>query len=980
MRLGRLGAGAALSIVLLAAAIDSQAAVDDYLGRPVAAVRLVIEGRETIDPALMQVVEIEAGRPLAMSDVRESVAHLFSLGRFEAISVDAAAAGAGVTITFELSPGHPVTRIEFEGEFSVPGLSRRDLRRMITDRFGASPPVGRAADAQALIADVLRQRGYFHASVTPRADIAHDPDRATLVFEIDPGTRTTIASASVVGDAAEPPNEILSTLRLTTGAPYEPDVVGTRIDRYIEGQRRHGYYEAKVTRRVQLVDEDRHANVVVTVNMGPRVRVTFSGDPLPEDRREELVPVEREGSVDEDLLEDSSNRIQDFLREQGYRDALAAHTREQTPTELLVNFSVKRGPLFRVVHVEISGNDAVPLQEFEARLRLHDGMPFSDARLDADLGVIEDAYRRRGFNSVAVVSTLEPERRGDAEVLLVVLLTVREGPRTLVGSVTFSGNRSIPEAALRQAVGVAPGVPFVQGQLLIDRDALQIAYENEGYRNVAVTPVPRFSDDRVRVDVTFTIEEGPRVIVDHLLIVGNVRTKTETIERQLRVKAGDPLGREAIDESQRRLLALGLFRRASINEVRHGDEARRDVVVTVEEAPATTLGYGGGVEGRLRVIRTTEGGIAVERFEIAPRAFVDIGRRNLFGTNRSANLFTSVTVHPTNTTPVGPIPQTNYNLTEYRIVGTFRAPRILDRGADARVNGTIEQQIRSSFNFRRRSASAELGRRVTRNLSLSGAYQIQRTEVFDENVSPADQQLIDRVFTQVRVSSFSVSAIRDSRDDLLDPSRGEYFSASSEIAGRAIGSEVGFIRSLFTAQMFRIVPHSNRIVFAGNARLGLAAGFPRDVVDPVTGQPVVGPDGVPLVLKDLPQSERFYAGGDTTQRGFALDTLGVRHTPPHPDDTLDPNGFPLGGNALTILNAELRVPVKGGLTTVAFVDTGNVFKRPTVIDFTEFRTALGTGVRYKSPIGPIRFDVGFKVNRQPTERLAAWFITFGQAF
>jgi outer membrane translocation and assembly module TamA len=152
----------------------------------------------------------------------------------------------------------------------------------------------------------------------------------------------------------------------------------------------------------------------------------------------------------------------------------------------------------------------------------------------------------------------------------------------------------------------------------------------------------------------------------------------------------------------------------------------------------------------------------------------------------------------------------------------------------------------------------------------------------------------------------------------------------------------------------------------------MAAGFPREAVDDL---------GNVELIRDLPQSERFYAGGDTTVRGFALDQLGVRHTPPDPvHDTIDSNGFAIGGNGLVIFNAELRVPIAHGFGVVGFVDTGNVFTRVSDIDLGEMRTALGSGARYKSPFGPIRFDLGFKVNRQPGESLAVWFISFGQAF
>jgi len=179
------------------------------------------------------------------------------------------------------------------------------------------------------------------------------------------------------------------------------------------------------------------------------------------------------------------------------------------------------------------------------------------------------------------------------------------------------------------------------------------------------------------------------------------------------------------------------------------------------------------------------------------------------------------------------------------------------------------------------------------------------------------------------------------------------------------------VKSRYTAQMFRTLPGSRRMVFAGSARLGLATGFPREVVDA---------EGNVQTVDELDTSSRFYAGGDTTIRGFALDAVGVRHTPPQEEDTLDQNGFPVGGNGVIVLNGELRVPLRTGLQGVGFIDSGNVYQRVTTIDLGELRAAAGFGVRYKSPFGPIRFDLGFKIKRRTDEHLTAWFVTFGQAF
>jgi len=239
---------------------------------------------------------------------------------------------------------------------------------------------------------------------------------------------------------------------------------------------------------------------------------------------------------------------------------------------------------------------------------------------------------------------------------------------------------------------------------------------------------------------------------------------------------------------------------------------------------------------------------------------------------------------------------------------------------------------------------------------------------------------VDRLFPQVLLSSFSGSAIRDTRSDQLDPAAGRYFSANVQVAARSIGSEVGFFKTYLTAQTFRAL-NAQRVVLALSGRLGMARGFPHEVilVDAV-GQPIVGPNGQPQVetLLDLPASERFFAGGDTTVRGFVLDRLG---TP----ETIDANGFPIGGNGLVIFNVELRVPVHKGFGVVTFLDTGNVFARTSDIDLTRLRSAVGFGLRYRSPIGPIRVDLGFKVHREQTspgvlEPLTAVHISLGQAF
>ncbi len=965
-----LAAAAAVAIACGVAA-PARAQTTDFSGRPVQAVSFESEGRPLVDPRLSALVETPIGQPLRLAQVRESIAHLFSLGRFEDVRVHAESRADGVALRYELQPLHRAGAIVF-ARASGDGIDSGRLKRAVAERFGAAPQPGRAADIAAFIEEQLALVGYFHATVSGRT-IPGAANRSTLRFDVQPGVRTRIGTVLVDGDPLIPQAEFLRALGLVRGQPFQRDAIGVRIDHYVQQQRSRGYYAMRVSLAPELQDEDRLANLTVNVIPGPRTRVEFSGDPLPPDQRDELVPIAREGSTDEDLLEDSSNRIESYFRGLGYRDATAPHVVENQGPDQVITFAVKRGPLYRVGPIEIAGNTSMSLAALQAPLRVKTGQPFSAAALDADLNLIADAYRREGFASVEATLSTEtaPLTLETEDVSIGVRITIVEHERTLVTGVVFDGNRTIADTELRAEVGLQPGRPFFLTQMALDRDAIELHYANLGFPAAVVTGAPQINAAGTEAVVTYTISEGQRVFIDHVLIVGNERIREDTIAKELQFKEGDPLGLAAVNESQRRLTALGLFRRVRIAALDHGDSSRRDLLVSVDEAPLTTLWYGGGFEVR-PALSDEDRTVAAQRLEFAPRASFEIGRRNLFGRNRSVNLFTSGSLVPNKADAEGTVAAGGgYDaFPEYRVLGQLREPRIGGSSADFRITGTLEQQSRTSFDFARRSASVELGGRATRTVSVSGGYQIQRSSVFNQTVDETEQRRIDRVLPQVRLSFFSSSIIRDTRDDAVNPGAGRYLSANAELAARAIGSEVGFAKSFFSAQTFHTVSE-RRIVLAAAGRVGLATAF--------VGANVFEDED------DLPASERFYAGGDTTVRGFALDQLGVRHSPPLPSDTLDSSNFPLGGNGLIILNGEVRVPLKGSFGAVGFLDAGNVFKSASDIDLAELRAAVGFGIRYRSPIGPIRVDIGFKLQRHDIgdgsrEPLTAVHISLGQAF
>jgi outer membrane protein insertion porin family len=576
-------------------------------------------------------------------------------------------------------------------------------------------------------------------------------------------------------------------------------------------------------------------------------------------------------------------------------------------------------------------------------------------------------------------------------VLVDVDVVVTPGVQKRVASVGFEFDQGGPaagptEADLRRVIGPVEGQPFYAPRIKAKADAITAYYLSLGYEDAAADwrEVPQGPQEPSGVDLRFRIHQGPRFLVDRILITGNTHTSARTIEREVTLKPGEPLDFDQIYVSQQRLSALGLFRKVQVAPLQRGAGDQRDVLVTVEEAPATTIGYGAGLEGGNRLRGQVDAnGNAVESFDISPSGSFEIGRRNLWGKNRSVTFFSRVGIRKYDTVAAtgGGTGTTTNGFREYRILGSFREPRAFGTRADLVLSAYGEQAARSAFNFNRRAARAELSFRLSSTVSTNVRYELEETRLFDQRIAPADQLNVDRAFPQVRLGGFSSSFIRSTRDDELNPSSGTLISLDGKIAAQALGSEVGFAKTFAQLFWFHRIPGPGKVVFASGIRVGLARGFPRlaparDADDNI----ILGPDGQQVIVpvEDLPASERFFAGGEYTVRGFGQDRLGTA-------ETLTPTGVPKGGQAVIILNGELRVPLASRIEGVTFLDLGNVWARVSEMDLSALRPGAGFGIRFNSPIGPIRADVGFKLDRQPyangtSERPIQWYIGVGHAF
>jgi outer membrane protein insertion porin family len=947
-----------------------------------------------LDANVLSLIETRIGEPLDMHAVRSTIDHLVGLGRFEDVRVFAAAADQGVTVRWLLTPVRRIARVSVSGSAVLPVSG---IRSQLTDRYGVTPSTSRVNDMVTTLKAYFADRGFPRAVILPRIQEQEPaPERVELVLAIEAGERVTIGAANVTGALLESPAEVVDRLGLQPGRPYDRPAIEARIARYEESLRERGYYEAQVREASVLAEDGRTVTVTANIDTGPRVSMVFAGDPLPEGDADDLVPIRAERSVDLDLLEDASLALENRLRQEGYRSAQAPYARLQRGGELVVTFTIARGLLHRVESVEIAGNAALDRAVIAPLLQIKPGEPFVEARAGVVAAAITELYRVRGHAQAAVKAGIEvlPEAADGAVTYrpVAIRFEIAEGPQTLVSSVAVEGTTAIPSDTLKARLALAAGRPFYRPQLSVDRDAIERAYRNQGFQNVSVISQLAFADDQRQVAITWMVREGEQITIDRILINGNDRVATELIQRELTIQRGSPLSDDAMIESQRRLAELGLFRRVRITELPRTGSLTRDVLVDVEEAATTTIDYGGGVEVG-RIGGRDDEGFAIDELDIGPRGFFAISRRNLWGKNRSVTLFGRVTLRrDRDEESAPPDASRGYGFHDYRGLFTFREPRAFGTTGDAQFTAFVEQARRTSFSFNRKGLTSDYARRFAA-VTVTGRYTFDYTKVFDEEISVEDQLLIDRLFPQVRLSKVFGAVLRDSRDDVLDPQRGAVVGVDTSVAATALGSEVGFVKSFFQGFVYRRLP-GRSVVIAAGARLGVAVGF-EQAVPPVleiarAGRGDGGQDLAtltraidraelfPTVIRELPASERFFAGGDTTVRGFALDRLGTA-------ETLDPQGFPQGGNAMAVFNFETRAPYWKNVQFVWFVDTGNVFRRVSDIRLDELRVASGVGFRYRSPIGPLRVDWGWKLSTQllltgGRERSNVLHISLGQAF
>ncbi len=939
----------ALSLLCVAALNAS-----DFQETPVADIRFSPR-TQPLDPAeIDELLAVERGKPLAMEQVRQSIVRLFQTGRYANIEVEALEEPAGLALLFRTEANRFIGDVEVVGTPAPPRANQ--LVNITGLRLGQPFSAQAVATAQQNLRRLLAQNGLL----SPLIEIEETPDPETqqvhLTFRIAHPERARIGEVLVTGDGPLSAEEVRTIAKWRLDDPFTEPLVEDGLSRVREQLHARDLWQSEVS----IVGRDHNAgsnqiDLVVHVRSGPSLTVRLEGLELPRKRLERLLPIFEEGVADEDLLAEGEGNLRDYLQGQGYFDARVEADRERNTEERVeVVYRVERGPRQKLVFVGLSGARFFDLRTLRERMAIAPSSfqfrrgRFSQSLLERDVDSIESLYRTNGFRDVQVEARLESNFRGKKDEMA-VLLEIDEGTPTFVERLRVEGMDNFPGQQFR--FSAEAGQPFSEITVATDRDLILAEYYDAGYQDATFDWAVQPGSDERHVEVEYFIREGERLFVKRPLISGLNHTLPELIRSQVLLLPDAPLSQTAMFETQRRLYDLGVFSKVDVAlQNPDGLEPSKNVLFELEEARRWTFGFGGGAEFARIGGGTADISSPVGDATFSPRVTVEVTRLNVRGLGHTLSLRSRVSTLQQRALLTYENPRwTGSEKWKMTLSGLYDTSRNVRTFTGARAEGAFQLEHRLS------KVSTGLYRYTYRRTSIdSDSLQIQ-------------PGLIPLAAQPVRAALLSGTYIQDRRDDPTDATRGIFNTVDLSLASGYWGSQPDFVR--FFGQNSTYHRLSRKMVLARTAQLGLIA--PWGDLDRLgdagaASQSFSSPD------PRVPLSERFFAGGAISHRGFPFNQAGPR-------DSV--TGFPLGGGAQMLNSVELRFPLVGeNIGGVLFHDAGNVFSRPRDIslrftqrsaetaegdrefDYDYLVQAVGFGLRYRTPVGPVRVDLGYSIN------------------
>jgi len=923
-------------------------------GQLVAQVRVVYESgqvaRERTPP-----LPLEVGSPFQFTEERESLRTLYRMGDYSDIRVSAVTASEGLEINFIVTPNLYNNVITVEGVKPPPSEAGAlaSLRLVLGEPFRDSALRSGVDRLQ----EALRDDGFYQAKITWALEPHPDTRQMNVAVTVSSGLRARAGDITLLNKTPYPDGELLKRLKISAKTEITTAALSRNNDRLRKFLVNQGYLGAGgVITRGTYDPESNRVPLTIAVTAGPRVRVEIEGARLSKSQQRKLIPIFEEGAVDDDLLQEGRRNIRDYLQKQGYFDAgVEVHSQDDPQGQRVITFAITRGDHFRLSGVAFEGNRYFGSTLLLPRLQLQPASfaspgRFSQQLLRGDMDSLRGLYAANGFRDAQVGSSVDDRYRGKKDNLFVTFHIV-EGNQTRVASLEIEGNHTIETSQLLSVAGSTPGQPYSESAVASDRNNMLAIYYNDGYPRATLRTEAVAAETPDTIRLVYHITEGNRVEVSNVYLSGYVYTRRDIVARQVEVQPEGPLRQGDVAKTQRQLYNLGVFDRVQIApQDPSGTDPDKAVVVAVHEADRYTIGYGFGFEvQRIAGGSSNPNGTTIGA---SPRGLLEVSRGNMFGRAQTLSF------------------KARASTLEYRVVLSYLADDFLaNRKLSLQLTGFAEKtQDVDTFSSTRFEVGLQLVQKLSSSSSLLYRYFYRRVDAFNlvNTISPEQIPLLSQ---PTLVSGFGVTYARDRRDDPADAKRGTFNTVDLSDAIPALGSGAAFFRGFFQNSSFH--SFGRAFVFARSARfgvelpqgntVGLSTEFNPSQCLETTSTP-------PNTFPQIPLPERFYAGGGTTLRGFGLNQAGPR----------DPcTGYPIGGQALLVLNQELRFPMRlpfvgSRLGGTVFYDGGNVYtdvnhislawKAPSLTNLNYFSHTVGFGLRYPTPVGPVRVDFGFQLN------------------
>ena len=942
-------AASALALLLAAvgrAGAQPAAAPQSFFGQVVVTVAYSSDGPVDHDE-VARLVTIKTGQPLTEEATGSTIRHLFATRRFADIRIEAEPAEGGVAVTILLFRSYRVNPLRFDDGVSV---SKEELRRAVPFAEGAVFQAEELEEGETALKRRLDAEGYVNATVEP--EVFFDPKTfdAEVIYHIEAGKPARTAPAFFDGDPKPfTREELLKKARLDPGDRYRETKARADADRMTKYMKKQMHLRGVVELIAAQPTDDGRVMPVYRVVVGPKIVFQTRGIREKKVRRE--VTDLLQGQIfDEDLILQYVENKRRGLQRKGYYRAKVDYTMSPEATDVqTVAINVEPGPKFAVEEIAIEGNQAVSEKQLRKLLVTQEkGLPLVrpgrlvDEVLKDDAGAILGYYQTHGWVNAKVEDPTVTE--GSKPDRLVVNIRITEGPRALVTTRKVVGAEHVAEDQLDDILSVKVGEAFNPNEVRQDSFSLQNHYRNRGWREASVKDDWNLSPDGTAADVTYTVEEGMRSFFGKTIVRGNTRTGTDRITRLVTWDEGDPFSEQEVLTTQRNLTRTGVFRRVEIKP-QPADPASqvRPVDIDVQEGRPLSLLYGFGYQYAPDALENRND----------PFALAGVSYNNLFGTMRSASIDVQY----------APISGRG------RLIMTFREPFLFNRDLPLNVLFFFTREPIQKIDIERVGTVVETSKVFGRYLRVGLRYEYQRIDA----VNPQDLSNIEREFSKfdqpIRQSAIGPNMLYDRRDDIIDPHTGYYFTAATKYAFPLLSANARYTKLSAQGAYFR--PFGGG-VFAMSLRSGAIFPYGEE-----TGVPV-------------PLAERFFAGGRSTNRAFETDLLGLYGQTVDPDtraravaeedqpgscvDTYpDLFGYEcdagpriVGGNGFLGVNAEFRFPIFGNLGGTVFYDAAQVWKNPADIRVAfegddGLRQGVGIGLRYMTPIGPVRIEYGWPV-------------------